>query len=1061
MNNFKRWLFIIAPILILSLAAGAVLAKSNHPRALKKSLTLDHQLIDVNQIAGWLSNDGILMSDPVTGQAGLYFPKGSPSDHTVVYTAGLWVVGKIDGEIRSAAADYATEFQPGMILENGAPDDPANPRYKIFKFKAEDWDSPDFAADRAEAISQGMEDKMYGDQMLYCVYNDWADHSGVWTKPPMGLEVRQLAFGYNRVGALGNTIFIKYTFINKGTKPIKEAYVSQFFDPDNGGAGDDGVACDTTLGVGYVYNMDGDDEVYGAAVPSFGCDFFQGPVVPSPGDTAFIPGQPPLVDHKMLQMTSFGPYINGGPPGMSDPSLQTAQGAQMAYWFCSGLKGDGTPWKDPTQGDKIVQFPFAGDPVTGTGWIQSITWPGADMRMSLAAGPFDLEVGVPYTVVVGYIVGLGKDNLNSIEVMKSYDKSAQIAYDLNFNIAKPAPYPNVTVGQMDRVISLSWDNSSVNYSAENKVDLDPNGNPSFYNFEGFKLYQGESEGGPWTLIKQWDKDNDVGKIWDYVYDPVSGENIYSVVENGKDIGLAFSFLIDKDYLNNVPLVNGKPYYFSLTTYSYDEWGSPRVLENAIKVIKAIPQKPVLNTKLSSAPGDSLDVTHTGPSDGLAQAIVVDPLAVTGHDYKVTFSIDDHGNTVWKVSDVSTGQDKISGQTHQAAAATLATDSEFPVVDGVLIKISGPPPGVKTGDMFANENDPKVWGWDIPSGTRRFTWAGGADAFEFEGFRGALGWAQPATYFGSGYNYPAHLLKKVLLKLATADTSGNFDPNDPNVSYGYRYGRGFAGDPKKPEFAPFIVNPAGGYSYQDFTKSVPLSAWDVTNPDNPRRLVVGFLENNADGGMVDGKYWPPAHDRADNVAGGGPREWLFIFDADYGETPNPAFQVELIGMDGPIMYWATWARRGNAEFSPGASGEDQFAIFPNMPNAEADIFSFSTKGYEKVSSAAVAKARLEEINVFPNPYFASNTAETDFFTQFITFSNLPEKDAVIRIFSLSGQLVRTLKHENGTPFDTWDLKNEHGLPVSSGMFIALIDIPGVGQKILKIAIINREARYRHM
>lgn len=1044
MNKSSKWLFIGLSVLILFLVASVAYPEHKGVRALSKTTVLDNKQIDVNQIAAWMSNDGILCSDPVTGQSGLFYPKGGPADQAVIYTAGLWVVGKINNEIRSAAADYATEFQPGLILANGSPDDPGAAKYKIFKFKAEEWDSPAMAADRAEAIAQGMEDKMYGDQMLYCVYNDYASHSGVWTKPPIGLEVHMLTFGFNRLGALGNTIFIKYTFINKGTSVINDAYVSQFFDPDLGGAGDDGVGCDTLLGVGYVYNMDNYDDHYGASVPCFGCDFFQGPVVPAVGDTALVPGQPPLLDYKVLQMTSFGPYINGGPVGMGDPSLQSAQGAQMAYWFCSGLKGDGSNWLDPSQNNKITNWPFSGDPVKGTGWIQSLTWPGADMRMSMAAGPFQLEIGKPYDVVVGYVVGLGSNNLNSIEIMKSYDRSAQIAYNLNFKISKPAPYPAIAIGELDKAIALSWDNLAVNYVAVNNVDLDTAGNASYYNFEGYKLYQGESEGGPWYLIKQWDKDNDLTKLWDYVYDPISGENIFAVVENGKDSGLSFNFVVTKDYIKNIPLVNGKPYYFSLTTYSYNQWGSPRVLENAIKVMKIVPQKPLLNVALTSAPGDTLPVVHTGPSDGSVVALVINPKDVTGHEYKVTF-YDAEGSMLWKVTDVTTGVDVALDQHRQAGAATLAVDEEFPVVDGFIVKVSGPPTGLK--DEGYNY---------VPAANRCFTAWNDANAaaplWHLEGWNGLFGWAD--NFFGT--SVPATALKNVEIRFAACDELGNpLDPNDPNASMAYRYMRRAAAATADPTFEPFIINKTSGYPYQDM-RLVCFSAYDMESTP-PRRLNVGFNENNVVGGLVNGVWMPGRYDTQGGM--NLTREFMFIFASDYSTTPQDLYTTNdmlntVANVD--LMYVGIPSRRGARLPQAG----DKVVLSANHVNSSADAFTISTVGYDKKVGVEIAKQRLAEINVFPNPYFAVNKAETDFFTQFITFSNLPE-ECTIRIFSLSGQMVRSIKHSAKSPFETWDLTNEQHLPVASGMYIALVDVPGVGEKILKIAIINREARYQHM
>lgn len=95
------------------------------------------------------------------------------------------------------------------------------------------------------------------------------------------------------------------------------------------------------------------------------------------------------------------------------------------------------------------------------------------------------------------------------------------------------------------------------------------------------------------------------------------------------------------------------------------------------------------------------------------------------------------------------------------------------------------------------------------------------------------------------------------------------------------------------------------------------------------------------------------------------------------------------------------------------------------------------------------------------YFAHNKAEQNTLTRFVTFSHLPQK-AKIQIFTLNGELVRTLNHvdETGTTartYERWDLRNESGLPVASGMYIARVEIEGVGARILKLAIIQPEER----
>jgi hypothetical protein len=66
--------------------------------------------------------------------------------------------------------------------------------------------------------------------------------------------------------------------------------------------------------------------------------------------------------------------------------------------------------------------------------------------------------------------------------------------------------------------------------------------------------------------------------------------------------------------------------------------------------------------------------------------------------------------------------------------------------------------------------------------------------------------------------------------------------------------------------------------------------------------------------------------------------------------------------------------------------------------------------------------------------------------------LPKK-AKIKIYTLSGDLVTIIEKDDDSQFINWNLKNHNNLFVASGMYIAHIDMPGLGEKkILKIAII---------
>ena len=119
----------------------------------------------------------------------------------------------------------------------------------------------------------------------------------------------------------------------------------------------------------------------------------------------------------------------------------------------------------------------------------------------------------------------------------------------------------------------------------------------------------------------------------------------------------------------------------------------------------------------------------------------------------------------------------------------------------------------------------------------------------------------------------------------------------------------------------------------------------------------------------------------------------------------------------------------------------------------DKYAFSTKGSS--FSKSLAQSQVDKINVFPNPYYGVNSEELNKYNRFVTFSHLPTK-ATIRIFNLAGVSVRTIEKVTTGQFQRWDLANEAGLPVASGLYIVYIDLPELGKtKILKVAVIQEK------
>jgi hypothetical protein len=131
----------------------------------------------------------------------------------------------------------------------------------------------------------------------------------------------------------------------------------------------------------------------------------------------------------------------------------------------------------------------------------------------------------------------------------------------------------------------------------------------------------------------------------------------------------------------------------------------------------------------------------------------------------------------------------------------------------------------------------------------------------------------------------------------------------------------------------------------------------------------------------------------------------------------------------------------------------FRIRATIPNSPNDYYTFTVPEYQ--IDNALAKDQVEQINVYPNPYYGVNTEELNKYNRFVTFTHLP-KNAKVRIFNLAGVLVKNIDKTDDGQFLRWDLANQDGLPVASGLYIAYIDLPDLGTtKILKLAIVQEQ------
>lgn len=127
-----------------------------------------------------------------------------------------------------------------------------------------------------------------------------------------------------------------------------------------------------------------------------------------------------------------------------------------------------------------------------------------------------------------------------------------------------------------------------------------------------------------------------------------------------------------------------------------------------------------------------------------------------------------------------------------------------------------------------------------------------------------------------------------------------------------------------------------------------------------------------------------------------------------------------------------------------------SLFPVVPerNNGLPLYTFGTGGFATETGVDnVAVSALDIINIVPNPYYAFSGYETSRLDNRVKFINLPPR-CTINIYNVSGTLVRSFRKDNDLTFLDWDLKNTNNIPIAGGVYICHVDVPGVGEKVIK-------------
>ncbi|MCI0449210.1 MAG: hypothetical protein L0Y79_05395 [Chlorobi bacterium] len=1079
-------------ILVISLMMFAFKDKDRSPNE-RDNITPPYQLaitnatLDANTIDTWFRTNGSFNYNPVnTNLPGFEWPK--ESGLFARFASGLWLGAKVGNDTLVVITEYAFEFLNGYTDNNGQPQGKDNPAYRIYKLikgvnneDRQQWpnallgNSDQGAPVYFDSASNSWKPLDLGDQTVFCRYTDSYPVSHTvqnGSTVPLKADIINTNFAFDVNGPLGQIAFSEFKIINRSNNVWTDVYLTAWSDDDLGYALDDKVGVDTSAGLGYTYNGDNDDPDYGPKPPAVGFDFFRGAALftglQQDIDTLCRGTEKQIrVGYRQLGMNVFNWFSNTIHPVNGNPST-----FRESYRYMSGWRRDGSPTINPVTNQQTT-FMFSGDPVENTGWIQSGI---DDQRFMQSTGPFVMNPGDTQIVVIAQIIARGSSNINSVKTLKIYDGVAQKIYNNCFQVPASTPIPIVNYfAPGNGKIYLSWDDRAERTLIRNNLS------GGFYKFQGYNIYQvrtgtNGTDKADRELIATFDVKDTIFDIEDSVIaDEYGGSWIYTVVQPGSDNGISRYIVIDKDKFTDQSLINGTPYSYTVTAYSYDSLSGPfrsataRVNESSYAggLITIIPQNLVQGTEVFYNVGDTV---NTSRRDLGAIPIVIEPLNIIDAVYRTTYS-QVNNNLVWTLTRTIGGSTSTLVQNNADFTGSQDTakirDGLMFVHQNVGVVHRGVvrDPDDQMGDTSNLQTKLRGWQYNPPQNQ----WVQGVDTTVIKTAK--LFTNRQFESWSMGISFPTNTtFRGINTKISATGTQ--FTPVNGilnggplrkikfvfgNTQKAYRYasveGNILLGDTGRINNTP----------YKDYV-DVPFQVFAIDELDSsggtPRQLNVAFVDADDNG------LWDPDTSKL------GKYQILYVFASTYDPNPNTVYTLKNIGFGAPgfgamdIMYaWVPRVKKVNGVPLTYTAG-DELIIYPyTITRAEfvpgrPVYYQWTTRG-SIIGNSSIASNRsdMDKVKVFPNPYYGQSRLEINPVNRFVYFSNLP-KECTIYIYSLNGVLVRKIQRNSTDPknsLERWNLRNQDDIPVASGMYIALVDAPGIGTKVLKLAIFTPEER----
>ncbi len=994
-----------------------------------------YRQLDGNLLWLWLGNNGSSAHNPHTDRAGLFWKAGSTP---IVYQDGLLWGGYVDNRLAVGGATYRYGLQAGPILPDGTAADPSDPLHRVFRLLRvdratyalldtatqrqlrtdfDDWPaehgapfvdadsdgvySPDFDAwlDDASSVDHPL---FPGEQVLWFVSNDLdaARTTRLYGSDPVGLELQVFAWSGTANTLLQNTIFIEYTLVNHNPAPYKKLRLARWSDPDLGSPIDDCVGVDSALALQYVYNGRKEDTLFTDPPPAFGYVWLQTPVEPGGVTAGFGLGS--LQGYRNVPIDAFT-YYRSGDPLYTDPELGTPAGTWQMWQNMIGRVLD-EAIVDPTTGEE-TRYALQGDPVLGTGWYDGVLRRPGDRRMLGSTARTDLAVGGTQKAVLALTLAEGGNHLLSVRALRGNARRLHDYYRIRrltgelptFSHSITYPYASLWKIRVrggpflsGHVHAVLRDSAGTEIASASMHDDGLHGDGA----AGDGIFGGELNGSHMAknatlFVDSFDAGGNGN--WFVADDvPIAGDmhvavdavvsdhlNYDGKINPGENVRLQLRFensslaAVDRWHvfpqnesvalceqnalrcaLPVAPDANAATTYDPADANSYLAVSIPQDQPPGVMRLPVALFGEIVGFKrdtllleveeMTADPGTGQLEHVAGNASGTLDYRIAQQWAVKPHRYRIDVISEDHEDALLRVTDETAGV--------QVADSIPFPDDighSFPLIDGwKLLK----------GSAFAQIlYDAQGRPVDIPLPEAH--WSAPERAW-FTPYDGNL--LDGYSFFGSALRaYDLHPVRLV------------FDSTQGQKAYTWLRGG----------------NPSYGFTGYN---EIPVRAYDISDTAAPRQITLGFVEDSRS--PLQNGTWDPGTP--------GDREYLFIFADDYHETPQSAYQDQLLTRAPELpIYYALWPMRDTSKtmFEDG----DMYTIIPRIPVSHRDAYILDLT-MMSVPDGSVAASQYTLYAAYPQPLGAATGRRA-----VIAFDTPEAGELRLELYDLLGRKVRTL------------------------------------------------------